>query len=170
MNENRPRFLRQIASGWYSGVVSHLGALLLSTMKKFVTKEVPQTVHLVLPGVSQGDRTETFITVEVVGMWNWCSAMLGQIPSASHSPTTLRVMKWLILGSVLIWHSYWPASRACTYLICKVHVSVDSTWNAWKRSSAMNVYRSTARMCASRRRIHETCEQSKRADSETHVS
>lgn len=38
-------------------------------------------------------------------------------------PETQKVdLTWLFMGSVLIWHMYWPLSSSCTFLICKYHV------------------------------------------------
>lgn len=59
-----------------------------------------------------------------------------------------------ILGSVVTWHSYTPASLLWTYFIWRVHVS--PLWSTWNLSSAMKVYRSTVKICESRLRIQDT--------------
>lgn len=72
------------------------------------------------------------------------------------SPTMLSLMMWLFFGSVEIWHSYSPSSRACTYLTCRVQVSDASTKSAWNLSSGINMVLSTERICESLLRIHDT--------------
>ena len=99
---------------------------------------------------------------------------------------TLRRILCAIFGSVLIWHSYKPASLGWTYLICNIHespggaayitslqIKLIKIWIlliinlqscsytlvltiTWNLSSAMNVYRSTVTICESSLRIHET--------------
>ena len=72
------------------------------------------------------------------------------------SPTMLSLMMWLFFGSVEIWHSYSPSSRACTYLTCRVQVSDASTKSAWNLSSGINMVLSTERICESLLLIHDT--------------
>lgn len=84
------------------------------------------------------------------------------------SPTMLSLMMWLFFGSVEIWHSYSPSSRACTYLTCRVQVSDASTKSAWNLSSGINMVLSTERICESLLLIHDTFSDS-RTDKEISI-
>ena len=71
-------------------------------------------------------------------------------------PSTWRKTEKLILGSVLTWHWYSPASRSWVYLICSVHASVSTGWWALKRWSPVKVSTSLVNTCRSALRIQET--------------
>lgn len=60
-----------------------------------------------------------------------------------------------IAVKLLTWHSYRPASRAWTYLICNVHVLEPGVCNIANRSSFVYICAPDDSMCQSLRRIHD---------------
>lgn len=82
---------------------------------------------------------------------------LHKIITNNYLPETVRRTACLSLGSVLIWHSYSPWSVIWAALSCRVQAAESpsgcSMLNLW---SAVNVNPADAKMCKSRRLIHDT--------------
>ena len=123
----------------------------------FVDRLIPCLENLFGKKYVKGSSLVNKTMVIVIAWWYYNTFFLNTLKLIIDSlPFTVRKTEKLILGSVLTWHWYSPASLSWVYLICKAHEFESEAWWALNLWSPVNVNTSLVKTWRSDLRIHDT--------------